>query len=356
MAKYRLKKFVVIALMIALEFVLSRFLSISTQFVKIGFGFVPILFVAYLYGPVWAGLAWALSDFLGAMLFPIGPYFPGFTLTALLSGLIFGLFLFGRPQNFWRCFAAAFLVTMGLNLFLDTYWLIALYGEGYQIFIGWRLVKCAITLALQLVFMDLIGNRLFFLVEQNGEAGFQKKNLRTEARAFFSGEFQSRRAEISAAVAENVAVLPGYKDARTLFCYVGTETELNTSLFIARALAEGKRVCVPLCEQNYAMTAREISSLGELLPGQYGLLEPSAAARVVSKDEIDLAVVPALVCDRRGYRIGRGGGYYDRYLKKTKFLKIAVCPDEMVRRRVLAGLKDIKADCVVTETRRYRFE
>ena len=74
------------------EVVLSRFLSISTESLKIGFAFVPLVCCAMLYGPVWGAVAGGLADFIGAVLFPIGPYFPGFTLTNALIGLVFGLF------------------------------------------------------------------------------------------------------------------------------------------------------------------------------------------------------------------------------------------------------------------------
>ena len=82
-----------LALLTALEIVLSRFLSINAWNTKIGFSFVPIVAAAILYGPAAAGIVGALGDFIGAILFPIGAYFPGFTLTAFLTGCVFGLFL-----------------------------------------------------------------------------------------------------------------------------------------------------------------------------------------------------------------------------------------------------------------------
>ena len=61
------------AMLIALEVVLNRFCSVNTQFLKIGFGFVPVVMAAYLYGPLPAGIVCGLSEFIGANLFPIGP-------------------------------------------------------------------------------------------------------------------------------------------------------------------------------------------------------------------------------------------------------------------------------------------
>ena len=84
MSRFNTKTLVTTALLTALEIVLSRFLSIQTQVTKIGFAFVPVVLAAVLLGPLEAGITAALGDFLGAMLFPTGPFFPGFTLTAFL--------------------------------------------------------------------------------------------------------------------------------------------------------------------------------------------------------------------------------------------------------------------------------
>ena len=108
MSGFTTKTLTLTALLAALEFVLSRFLSISAWNTKIGFAFVPVALAALLLGPLNAGIVAALADFLGALLFPVGPYFPGFTLTAFLMGLCYGLFLykkqsFSRVRSRWQC-------------------------------------------------------------------------------------------------------------------------------------------------------------------------------------------------------------------------------------------------------------
>ena len=87
----KLKLVCLSAMLIAVEVVLNRFLSINTMGLKIGFSFVPIVIAAMLFGGVRAGIIYALADLIGALLFPIGPYFPGFTVSAFLMGLIYGL-------------------------------------------------------------------------------------------------------------------------------------------------------------------------------------------------------------------------------------------------------------------------
>ena len=107
------------ALLIALDVVFSRLLAINTPLMKIGLGFAAVAVAAMLYGPLWAMLTAALGDLIGALLFPTGAYFPGFTVTAALTGLIFGLFLYRREKSWLRAFLAALtnclLVTFLLN-------------------------------------------------------------------------------------------------------------------------------------------------------------------------------------------------------------------------------------------------
>ena len=85
MRTIRTKELITLGLLTAVEVVLSRFCSISAWNIKIGFSFVPIAIGGILFGPLGGGLVGALGDFIGAVLFPIGPYFPGFTLTAFLT-------------------------------------------------------------------------------------------------------------------------------------------------------------------------------------------------------------------------------------------------------------------------------
>ncbi len=117
--KITLRQLTVSALLIALDVVFTRVLAINTPLMKIGLGFAAVAASAMLYGPAWAALTAALGDLIGALLFPTGAYFPGFTLTAALTGLLFGLFLYRREKSWLRAFFAAltncFLVTLVLN-------------------------------------------------------------------------------------------------------------------------------------------------------------------------------------------------------------------------------------------------
>ncbi len=106
------KKLAVSALLVALDVVLTRLLALNTPVMKIGLGFAAVALSAMLYGPCWAMLTSALGDLLGALLFPTGAYFPGFTLTAACTGLLFGLCLYRRPPRLVYAALAAGLNTL----------------------------------------------------------------------------------------------------------------------------------------------------------------------------------------------------------------------------------------------------
>ena len=147
---FNTRTLVTLAILVAMEIVLSRFLSISAWNTKIGFSFIPVAVAAMLYGPVAGGLVGALGDFVGAILFPIGAYFPGFTLTAFLMGVVFGLFLY-REQTIPKIIGAVTVNQCVLSLCLNTLWISILYGSPYgQLFVT-RIVQTVILFAVQTV-------------------------------------------------------------------------------------------------------------------------------------------------------------------------------------------------------------
>ena len=151
-----LKTMVHVAVLVALEVILSRFLSIPTQFMKIGFAFVPLAVCGMLFGPWWAFLSGALSDFIGAILFPIGPYFPGFTLSNALVGLMFGYCLYQRFSG-WKHIVKAVLVNnLIISLLISTYWLHLLYGSPYLGLLPVRLGQNCVMIVLEFIVIRLI--------------------------------------------------------------------------------------------------------------------------------------------------------------------------------------------------------
>ena len=137
-----------LALLIALDIILTRFLSINTQFLRISLGMIPVALAGVIFGPVWGGVCGAAGDLLGMLIFPSGAYFPGFTLTAALTGIIYGLFLYHRTSShiLRNTVLASIIVCLGCNLLLDTLWLDLLYGSGFLVILPARIIKCLINI------------------------------------------------------------------------------------------------------------------------------------------------------------------------------------------------------------------
>ena len=132
---------VVTGFMIALSVVLSKLISINISFLRIGFGFLPIAVLAIMYGPVIAAIGYGAADLLGAWLLPTGTFFPGFTVSAVLTGLIFGWILYKKEVTIIRALIASALVCLIVNLLLNTWWLTFLIGKGFKVLLASRAVK-----------------------------------------------------------------------------------------------------------------------------------------------------------------------------------------------------------------------
>lgn len=147
------------ALTIALEIVLNRFCSINTMGLKIGLSFVPIVLCAMLNGPVIAGVCYALSDLLGALLFPIGPYFPGFSIVAFAMGAVYGIFLYGKekPRFFPHIIIPTLINCLVLGLFVNTFWVSLLYSsKGYWGWFIYRLSQYAVLVPIHVILLPLL--------------------------------------------------------------------------------------------------------------------------------------------------------------------------------------------------------
>lgn len=113
-------------------------------------------------------------------------------------------------------------------------------------------------------------------------------------------------------VTEKLESLTLFRTAETFFIYVSQGREVGTHALIDRLLFEGKRVCVPkLDREKRLMMAVEIGGREDLVTDRYGLHEPLSS--IPYQGSIDLALVPCIAVTPGGYRLGAGGGYYDRY-------------------------------------------
>ena len=155
--------------------------------------------------------------------------------------------------------------------------------------------------------------------------------------------------ESEAAIAAFVLTLPEYERAGTVFCFVSMGREVETRPILLHALAAGKRVGVPLCTGKGIMEIRRITGLGDLVPGFYGIMEPRQECPVMEAEQIDFALIPCVSCDKKGRRLGHGGGYYDRYLEHATFAAATVCRERLICDEVPVEAHDIAIKTIVTE-------
>jgi len=147
------RKLAVSAMLITLDLVLTRMLAINTPLMKIGFGFVAVAVSAMLYGPFWAMLTAALGDIVGALLIPVGAFFPGFTLTAAVTGLIYGLCLYGHGGSVARPIVAALLNCLLVTLLCNTALIAYISGNSYAVLFTARIVQFFVMFPLESLVM-----------------------------------------------------------------------------------------------------------------------------------------------------------------------------------------------------------
>lgn len=146
---------IIIGILMALHIILSRFLSINAWNIKIGLAFLATLMGAYLYGPLGGALVGGLGDFMGAMLFPIGAYFPGFTLNCAMTGLVIGLLLY-RSRSFKRILIAVMIDQLVISLWITSLWISVLYGSPYWPVVISRLPQITLMLVIETIVSTLV--------------------------------------------------------------------------------------------------------------------------------------------------------------------------------------------------------
>ena len=181
----------------------------------------------------------------------------------------------------------------------------------------------------------------------------EKQQLRRTMRALESGLSARYKAESSRAIAAHLLAMPEYQEAGTVFCFVGTDREIDTRPILEDVLAAGKRLCVPQCVGKGIMELRQVTDLRQLIPGAYGILEPSADAPLVSLDEVDFAILPCLTCNHLGQRLGQGGGYYDRFLSHYRGGTVLLCREKLIREEIPLEPHDYPVPWVLTERALY---
>ena len=153
--------------------------------------------------------------------------------------------------------------------------------------------------------------------------------------------------EKSTLIKNNLFKLKYYKNSKTIMFFVSFNSEVDTHDMVRESL-KNKTIIIPKVE-HHEIQPSVILDFDNLIPGKFGILEPIEAMNIAYKN-IDLVLVPGIVFDREGHRIGYGFGYYDKFLKKVpKAVKIGLAFDFQVVDRIPVETHDVPVDIIITE-------
>lgn len=129
-------------LMAAIAVILTYMTTIQIgPYIKIGFWGIPNRVIELLFGPIVGGIFGGTLDIIRYFVRPTGPFFIGFTISEIVSGVIYGLFLYKKPVKLSRIAIAGLVDKVVVNCILTTIWLSILYGKGFMVLIGARVIK-----------------------------------------------------------------------------------------------------------------------------------------------------------------------------------------------------------------------
>ncbi len=350
---------VTIALLVAAHVVLSRFLSINAWNIKIGFAFVAVFVGAYIYGPVAGALVGGLGDIVGASLFPIGAYFPGFTLNCALTGVIFGVLLY-KKQSKPKIVIAVLLDQLLVSMWLTPLWISFLYGAKYIPVVFSRLPQIAVMVAVQLaVIFVLIGLlervKLKNIVSVPEKVKDERREIRREKIAEREALSVEERREKSCAIVDKIVKLPEYLSAKNILIYSAIRGEVDLGSLEDKVRYTEKKLYYPLVVSATEMYALHPESEDAWQEGFHNIKEPiKEKSSKLDAEEFDLVICPCTAFDEDLGRMGMGAGYYDRFLERCTSARIIAVAFECQKvPSVLPQEWDRPMDMIITEEREY---
>lgn len=144
---------------------------------------------------------------------------------------------------------------------------------------------------------------------------FDKKSLRSVYLAKRNALSTATRQEGSLSICKHITSTSLYRNAEHIMAYLAIGGEVSLDAFINYALADGKKIYVPVCtDKKGHMVAVRLLDLSEVVKGTLGIRIPKSDSQVITPEELDCVLVPGVTFDKGGRRLGMGGGYYDRFL------------------------------------------
>ncbi|WP_342472601.1 5-formyltetrahydrofolate cyclo-ligase [Metasolibacillus sp. FSL H7-0170] len=179
-----------------------------------------------------------------------------------------------------------------------------------------------------------------------------KKQIRQEVRSKLNAISDIDYRERSFAIGKQLMQQPSIIEGKTIAVTISTKPEVDTIAIIEALWQQGKTVAVPKCHpKTREMTFYAIEGFFQLETVYMDLREPiPTITELIERDTIDAIIVPGIVFDKKGYRIGYGGGYYDRYLPGYQGTLLALAFSEQLAEHVPTEAHDVPVHTIITET------
>lgn len=187
----------------------------------------------------------------------------------------------------------------------------------------------------------------------------EKKAARATLRSLWRALTPESLAALSARICTGLMETPDWINARSVMLYASMPGEIDTSALAEAALKAGKAVSVPRTDwcggvlQPVRIEDWKFADAGARSPERAALPVPHESATPLAPSSLDLVIVPGLGFDAAGNRLGRGAGFYDRFLLENSLgaRAIGLAPDRMILQRIPAGAMDAPVSTIVTESR-----
>ena len=155
--------------------------------------------------------------------------------------------------------------------------------------------------------------------------------------------------EQSRKIIDKLITLPKFQQAKIILFYYPLDNEVDLRELIDYSLQQKKVVVLPAVNGNDLDLYVIKDPANDLEQGHFRILEPKKSCERIGKDQIDLSLVPGVAFDKDGNRVGRGKGYYDRFLKDSNALKVGVAYEFQMTKRITPREHDVPLDLIVTE-------
>lgn len=177
-----------------------------------------------------------------------------------------------------------------------------------------------------------------------------KGELRAKARKYRSSLSDREKGRLDTAIYRRLIATYQYRACKVLLIYSSTAIEVDTTRIIGHALRNGRRVALPRCIKGTRdMVFHYITDMSQLERGTFGVMEPNEDLPLWQPSDGGLAVVPALTLDSFGFRLGYGGGYYDRFLSGFEGDTVGITYSENYCYRLNHGRYDVPLEAVLTD-------